>query len=147
MRSTCKASMKMTERPRFQSDVLGELRWDTEAEGWVADYAEGERRIRVVVDGGDRPDAAALSRAEDAFSKWPEYQNRITGFLELQAESYRRSGLRDEVLALQVDEVVFPIAHRHDAYVAVWFQGPTDERQWHMEFDDRKLRHFAFQWG
>jgi hypothetical protein len=139
--------MNMAEQRRFQSDVLGELRWDGEAEAWVADYRDDERYIRVVVDGEDRPDPASLARAEEAFSKWPDYRKRIEGFLETQAESYRRSGLYDEVWGLKIDEVVFPIAHHGDVYVAVWFQGSTDVRQWHLEFDDRKLRHFGFQWG
>lgn len=141
-------SASKPERPLFQSEVLGALHWDEDAEAWVAQYDDGDRRIRVVVDDGDdRPETGALVRAEQVFTRWPEYRQRIAGFCATEAESQRLSGLYDEVLSLHVDEVVFPIAHGDDPYIAVWFEGSTGLRQWHLEFDEVELRHFGFQWG
>lgn len=136
----------MTDQHAFQSHILGELRWDAESEAWLAHVRDGARQVRVVVDGIGQPDAMAVSRAEDMFSNWPKHRTQIAEVLKGQAESYRDAGFYEEVMALQVGEVVFPAQGQADPYVAIWFEGPTDERQWHMEFDDRRLRHFGFQW-
>lgn len=130
--------------PKAEGDVLGQLAHSAEHDGWIATVDWGGRSVLIVVDGEDQASPAALARAQETLKRQPDFERVLVSHLEREAARPENHSMREEIRGLTVRELAFFSDANQPDRVSIWFEGPTDQRHWHMDLVGDHVTHFGF---
>jgi hypothetical protein len=137
-RVTAKARGHVRQDPR-----LGTLTRDVKAECWEGEFAVGDRRIELLIDGHDEPEPKLIARARELVADFETVQRRVTDYLAREAKRESDPELAAQIAALRVSALKF-LSGKRGGRVDIEFKGPDEDLYWSCTYAEGKPRDLWF---